>query len=483
MMRKLVLRIVATTAVVLVIAAACGGDDDGGRTTAPPPAPEPAAPAPAPEPAAPEPAAPEPPPPPEPAAPEPEDEPEAAAPEPEDEPEEAAPAPAGGSPAPGVSATEIKLGAISDDGLPLPEIVTIPVVASAVAMFDAVNDEGGVHGRKISVTNCDAAGDIARARACFRKLVDEDQVFSFITSITWGTGSLHQDLARDEIPWFGSWGFYTSEWRNPWMFPTHMATIHEAHANSIWVRDNLDPESVGIIYLNIPEDRLAAEAMHDIFDPAGIEVVIEQPIEIETPDHTPAVIEMQAANPDHVIHFAWAAPMAGWMIAAEQQGYWPPLGVSGNHFAAEALGEFVGDWPLKGMWTITTFKVWNDNTEYLAALEKYNPDQLLKIHHITQFRLCRCSSLHRDRQAGRSGHHAGEHDGSLGGAAMGRRTGLGHHVHLGRCVRRTSGRNCRHGGARHAALRVPVQVQPGRGFDRLRSVDPRSGAVRNLRRL
>jgi len=101
-------------------------------------------------------------------------------------------------------------------------------------------------------------------------------------------------------------------------------------------------------------------------------------------DHTPAVIEMQAANPDHVIHFAWAAPMAGWMIAAEQQGYWPPLGVSGNHFAAEALGEFVGDWPLKGMWTITTFKVWNDNTEYLAALEKYAPEQLLKIHHITQ---------------------------------------------------------------------------------------------------
>ena len=219
MKRKLVLRIVATTAAILVIAAACGGDDDGGGTTAPPPAPEPAAPAPAPEP---EPAAPAPAP--EPAAPapadepEPEPEPEPAAPPPADEPEEAA-APAGGTSAPGVSDTEIKLGAISDDGLPLPEIVTIPVVAAAVAMFDSINDEGGVHGRKISVSNCDAAGDVARARACFRKLVDEDQVFAFITSITWGTGELHQDLARDEVPWFGSWGFFTSEWRDPWMFP------------------------------------------------------------------------------------------------------------------------------------------------------------------------------------------------------------------------------------------------------------------------
>lgn len=382
MTRKLVLRVVAVTAAVLVIAAACGGDDDGGGTTAPPPAPEPEAPAPPPEPPA---SAPEPPPEPPAAAPEapPEPPPPSPAAEPDDEGDEA-PAAAGGATAPGVSATEIKLGAISDDGLPLPEIVTIPVVASAIAMFDAVNDEGGVHGRTISVTNCDAAGDVARARACFRKLVDEDQVFGFITSITWGTGELHQDLARDQVPWFGSWGFFTSEWRDPWMFPAHMATIHEATANSIWVRDILQPESVGIIYLNIPEDRLAVDSMRAVYDPAGIDVVVEQPIEIETPDHTPAVIEMQAANPDHVIHFAWAAPMAGWMIAAEQQGYWPPLGVSGNHFAAEALGEFVGDWPLKGMWTITTFKVWNDNTEYLAALEKYNPDQLLKIHHITQ---------------------------------------------------------------------------------------------------
>ena len=76
--------------------------------------------------------------------------------------------------------------------------------------------------------------------------------------------------------------------------------------------------------------------------------------------------------------------MAGWMIAAEQQGYWPPLGAAATTSRRRLWASSVGDWPLKGMWTITTFKVWNDNTEYLAALEKYNPDQILKIHHITQ---------------------------------------------------------------------------------------------------
>jgi len=284
----------------------------------------------------------------------------------------------------GVTGTEIKLGTISDDGLPLPEIVTIPVVASVIAMFDSINDQGGIYGRKVTVEKCDAAGDLTRFRACFKKEVDQDKIFAFITSITWGTGEVHADLAKSKIPWFGSWGFYTSEWRDPWMFPTHMASIHEAHANSIWVRDILKPKTVGILYLNIPEDKAAAQEMHKIFDPAGIKVVKELPLEITDPNLDADVIAMKTVNPDHIIHFAWSSPAVGFMMAAEKQGYWPPLGVSGNHFAAEALGDFIGSYELKGLWTITTFKVWSESSEYLAVLDKYSPETKLKIHHITQ---------------------------------------------------------------------------------------------------
>lgn len=284
----------------------------------------------------------------------------------------------------GVTGTGIKLGTISDDGLILPEIVTIPVVNSVIAMLDSVNDQGGIYGRKVTVAQCDAAGDSAKFRACFKKEVEEDKVFAFITSITWGTGEVHADLAKSKIPWFGSWGFFTSEWRDPWMFPTHMASIHEAHANSIWVRDVLKPKTVGILYLNIPEDKAAAEEMAKIYEPAGIKIVEQQPLEITQADFEPTVLAMKTANPDHIVHFAWSAPAVGFMLTAEKQGYWPPLGVTGNHFAAEALGDFIGTYETKGMWTITTFNVWSDNSEYLAVLDKYSPKTKLKVHHITQ---------------------------------------------------------------------------------------------------
>lgn len=295
-----------------------------------------------------------------------------------------APTDNGGATDVGVSATEIKLGTISDNGAPLGNIVTIPVVTTVIGMMRAVNDTGGIYGRKVVVQDCDSAGDLTRFRGCFKKLVEQEKVFSFITSITWGTGEVHADLAKAKIPWFGSWGFFTSEWKDPWMFPAHMASVHEAHANSQYVRDVFHAKSVGILYLNIPEDRAAVKAMHDVFDPAGIKVVKEIPLEVEDPNETANVVAMRSANPDQVIHFAWSPPMVKWMLGAHDQGYWPPMGVSGNHFAADALGPLVGDWPLKGMWTITSYKVWSDNPEYLAVMAKYAPEMKTKIHHITQ---------------------------------------------------------------------------------------------------
>ncbi len=68
------------------------------------------------------------------------------------------------------------------------------------------------------------------------------------------------------------------------MFPAHMASVHEAHANSLYVRDVFKAETVGILYLNIPEDRAAVKAMHEVFDPAGIKVVKEIPLEVEDPE-------------------------------------------------------------------------------------------------------------------------------------------------------------------------------------------------------
>jgi ABC-type branched-subunit amino acid transport system substrate-binding protein len=280
----------------------------------------------------------------------------------------------------GVTADSIRFGSISGNNTPLGNLISQPVTTAVFATMRAVNDSGGIFGRKMVIADCDDSGDVTRFRSCYRKLIDESKIFSFITSVTWGTGEVHGDLARDKVPWIGSWGFYTSEWKDPWMFPVHLSTVTEARATAGWVRDILRPKSIGILYLNTPEQQLAKASLHQVIDPAGIKVVREIPQEIDTPDESSNVFSMRAANPDHIIHMSWPPPMIKFIVDAAQQGYWPPMGISGNHLIGEQIGRLIGDWAKQGMYSITSYKLWGSGDEYQAIMDKYAP-QMKKLHH------------------------------------------------------------------------------------------------------
>ena len=286
----------------------------------------------------------------------------------------------GGATDVGVTGDSIRFGSISGNNTPLGNLISQPLTTAVFATMRAVNDAGGVHGRKFVISDCDDSGDVTRFRACYRKLIDEAKIFSFITSVTWGTGEVHGDLARDKIPWIGSWGLYTSEWKDPWMFPVHLSTVTEARNIGGWVRDVLKPKTVGILYLNTPEQQLAKQALRQVLDPAGIKVVREIPQEIDTPDESSNVFSMRAANPDHIIHLSWPPPMIKFIVDSTNQGYWPTLGISGNHLIGEQIGRLGGDWPKKGMYSITSYKLWGSGDEYQAIMDKYAP-QMKKLHH------------------------------------------------------------------------------------------------------
>lgn len=282
----------------------------------------------------------------------------------------------------GVTESRIKLGSISAVNTPLGNIAAGPVRTTVVAAMRAVNDNGGIHGRRLEVVDCDDSGNSSQFRACFRKLVDQEKIFALTSSVTWGSGEAHADLARDQVPWVGSWGYYTSEWKDPWMFPMHMASVHEAHAGAEWVRDVIKPKTVGILFLNSPEQKLAKAAVRQVLDAAGIKTVREVGQEIETPDESQNVLAMRAADPEFIIHYSWAPPVVKFMVDAANQGYWPKKGVMGNHFLGQVIAELVGTWPLQGMWTISSYELWG--TEYVATVEKYAPQMKARNHHNTQ---------------------------------------------------------------------------------------------------
>jgi branched-chain amino acid transport system substrate-binding protein len=218
-----------------------------------------------------------------------------------------------------------------------------------------VNRNGGVAGRKLQLVTCDDGGDIARGRACYEKL--KDSVFALVPSVTWLTDVIHDRLPKDKIPWM-SWGWFKSEYEDPWMFPCHANGMREATAAADWVAKVVKPTTVGIMYLNVSEDIAAKDVATKQLAKYGIKVVGSVAQEWDSPDESQHVLSMRTSNPDFVMSFSWPAPVAKFMHDAEGQKWAPKLGYVANHLTGDpGYGPIFGEYIKDKTYTITSWGV------------------------------------------------------------------------------------------------------------------------------
>jgi ABC-type branched-subunit amino acid transport system substrate-binding protein len=223
------------------------------------------------------------------------------------------------------------------------------------ALVQYINENGGVAGRKLNLVTCDDGGDVTRARACYEKL--KTQVFAFVPSETFVTDTIHDSLAKDKVPWL-TWGWFASEWRDPYMFPCHANGLHEAVAVVKWVAQNVHPRSVGIVYLNVSEDIAAKDEAIVEYQKHGINVVASIAQEWDSADESQHVLAMRVANPDIVMTLSYPTPEAKFIHDAEGQNWMPKLGYWGNHLTGDpGYGQIFGD-SIKGHLNGFTSWIW-----------------------------------------------------------------------------------------------------------------------------
>jgi hypothetical protein len=284
----------------------------------------------------------------------------------------------------GVTKTGIKLGSINMHGMALGNVLTAPQVRGNLATASAINDRGGILGRRLSIVDCDdGPGEVSRAKACIKKLAGQDKVFSLITGVDWATASIHDDLKQYKLPYVGAWAYSQTEWQDPYMFPTHMSMIHEAMAGAQWVKNVIKPKTYGLICLTSPEMQLACANVQKIMDASGAKLVKKADVSISETSMSAQVLSLRSANPEHIIHYVInPSTMAKFMVEAAQQGYYPSKGISGNHLAAEVLGSLFGKHPTNRYWTNTTYKLWGP--EFMSTMNKYARGNKGTNHHIVQ---------------------------------------------------------------------------------------------------
>jgi ABC-type branched-subunit amino acid transport system substrate-binding protein len=241
-----------------------------------------------------------------------------------------------------------------------------------------------VLGRRITLQDCDdGPGEVARSKACIKKLVGQDHVFALVTGLDWATASIHDDLKQYKLPYMGAWAYSQTEWQDPYMFPTHMSMVNEAFSGAQWAKQVIKPKTYGLVCLTSPEMQIACDNVSKILDASGAKMVKRVDVSISETSMSAQILAMRSANPDHIVHYVInPATMAKFMVEAAQQGYYPPQGISGNHLGAEVLGSLFGKHPAGRYWTNTTYKLWG--TEFMATMTKYARGNKGTNHHIVQ---------------------------------------------------------------------------------------------------
>jgi ABC-type branched-subunit amino acid transport system substrate-binding protein len=284
----------------------------------------------------------------------------------------------------GVTKDSIQLGSVNMHGMALGNVLTAPQARGNMATAAAINDRGGVLGRRITIEDCDdGPGEVARAKACIKKLVGENHIFSLVTAIDWATASIHDDLRQFHLPYVGAWAYSQTEWQDPFMFPTHMSMLNEALAGAHWAANVIRPKTYGLICLTSPEMQLACGNVQRVLDATGAKMVKKADVAISETSMGPYVLAMRAANPEHIIHYVInPSTIAKFMVESAQQGYYPPKGISGNHMGSEIVGSLFGKWPAGRYWTNTTYRFWG--SELMATMAKYAVANRGEVHHIVQ---------------------------------------------------------------------------------------------------
>jgi branched-chain amino acid transport system substrate-binding protein len=237
---------------------------------------------------------------------------------------------------PGVSEKEIKLGSCSALDGPA-RFLGIQTVLGATAYLHYVNDQGGIHGRKVQLMAFDDGYDPTKAEACFSRLKKEN-VFAAGFFVGTPTAAKYVPLSQEQkLPVVG---LFTGAQLLYEPLKHYIVNVRASYydetreqVDNLW---KINLHKVGVIY----QDDAFGKAVLD-----GVKLALDKhhatPAALGTfPRNTVAVqaglSAVRAANPDAVVVVGPYGPVAEILKEAHSTG-WHPLFLTVSFVGTEAL--------------------------------------------------------------------------------------------------------------------------------------------------
>ena len=226
--------------------------------------------------------------------------------------------------APGVTEDQIKVGSFGP--LTGPVYIYGKLSMNGVEVyFDKINEEGGVHGRELTLVREDDLCKPEGAIAAVKKLAYEHEVFAIVGgACSNSTLAARPEIERSGVPFhiFAAVDDNITDPPAPNIYTTQLTASIESRAQLQWALDH-GAERIAIVAQHDAWGRSRYEAMLAAFEEAGIEPVADEEMTIDQNDGTAQALRLQGANADAVLAVVYPKPAAVLIRDSIKIGYAP----------------------------------------------------------------------------------------------------------------------------------------------------------------
>ncbi|NYH52963.1 MULTISPECIES: ABC transporter substrate-binding protein [Nocardiopsis] len=205
----------------------------------------------------------------------------------------------------------------------------LSISQGARAVYEYINDQGGVNGREIDYRVEDDAYDPAQTIDVTRKLVLEDEIFAMVGGLGTPTHSgvvdyLNEQGVPDVFPSSGALAWNNPE-EHPLTYGWQTDYTKEAKVQGQYIAENFAGQSVGYLYQN---DDIGEDSQAGLDQYLDDEVVAREHYESEVTDLSAQIAELERSEAEVVVCSCIPAFVALSMLEAARIGYEPQWVVS-----------------------------------------------------------------------------------------------------------------------------------------------------------
>jgi branched-chain amino acid transport system substrate-binding protein len=230
----------------------------------------------------------------------------------------------------GITASAIKVGHIGIYSGPVGSFGD-DLSQACRAGLQAINDAGGINGRKLDVVVRDDGWDATKGSNAVRDLIEREKVWALACGQSVPTNdAVTPYLDQQKVPNIGSDGWGEAQYAGAWSFPVGASGVNQAENLAEYQYKVQGVRTVGILHWNNTTGDAYREAYKKVFEGLGGKVLATQAANFDDPGTSAFLVQCRTKNVDAITTQIDPGIFARMVREAAAQSYKPKFGYSGS---------------------------------------------------------------------------------------------------------------------------------------------------------